>query len=64
MFEANQTNCPAPHLNYQPNPVAFPTQRTPTANCGNRSTTISGFNIPNGYSLLANVHCVTLTRRA
>ena len=23
-----------------------------------------GFNIPNGSSLLANVHCVTLTRRA
>jgi hypothetical protein len=54
----------APHLNLSPGQLPCLIKSTPTASSGNRFTTTSGSNIPNGSSQLANAPRVILTSHA
>ena len=52
----------APHLNLSPCQLPCLTKSTTTLSSGNRFTTTSGSNIPNGSSQMASVPCAILTR--
>src|SRR5207237_10718124 len=64
LYNASSTNHPPPHLKLSPSQRPFLTKSTLTPSCGNRFTTTSGSNIPNGSSQMASLRCAILTRRA